>query len=87
VLASGDVVEENEQVRVKLLEHDHHFHLPIDASSPAAMGANADTVFETTVEGDRLILSLVNSEHAQGEEQLMDKLERDNHAMFKRLVD
>ena len=74
-------------MRVKLHRHDGHFYLPLDASSVAAMGANADTLFDVSVEGDRLIVSPVDAAQAQEEERLMNKIERNYDSMFRRLAD
>lgn len=73
---------------IKLLHHNGSSLLPIDETLLRQWKVDRDAVFEVKTEGQRLIIEPVSADLEDEQlEKLMDKIERDYDAMFKRLAE
>jgi len=73
---------------IKLLHHNGSSLLHIDEKVLREWKVDRDAVFEVKTEGQRLIIEPVSVDREDEQlERLMDKIERDYDAMFKRLAE
>ena len=73
---------------IKLLHHNGTSLLPLDEKLLREWQVDRDSVFEIRTEGRRLVIEPVAAGREDEQlEQLMEKIERDYDAMFKRLAE